>query len=140
MSTAVLKKEKSVKNIIMKNVFAVHSTRYSVLKASTMLEVIAAMVIIMVIFAVATSMFVKITASGFTLEKINANLLLNNKAIDTKLKQDFKEYEIKEGEITIKKHIKPYGSNASLVLLHLEAFDNANKKMADRKELVLIEK
>ena len=140
MSTSVLKKEKSVKNIIMKNVFAVHSTRYSVLKASTMLEVIAAMVIIMVIFAVATSMFVKITASGFTLEKINANLLLNNKAIDTKLKQDFKEYEIKEGEITIKKHIKPYGSNASLVLLHLEAFDNANKKMADRKELVLIEK
>ena len=140
MSTAVSKKEKSVKNIIMKNVFAVHSTRYSVLKASTMLEVIAAMVIIMVIFAVATSMFVKITASGFTLEKINANLLLNNKAIDTKLKQDFKEYEIKEGEITIKKHIKPYGSNASLVLLHLEAFDNANKKMADRKELVLIEK
>ncbi len=124
----------------MKNVFAVPSTRYSVLKASTMLEVIAAMVIIMVIFAVATSMFVKITASGFTLEKINANLLLNNKAIDTKLKQDFKEYEIKEGEITIKKHIKPYGSNASLVLLHLEAFDNANKKMADRKELVLIEK
>lgn len=105
-----------------------------------MLEVIAAMVIIMVIFAVATSMFVKITGSGFTLEKINANLLLNNKAIDTKLKQDFKEYEIKEGEITIKKHIKPYGSNASLVLLHLEAFDNANKKMADRKELVLIEK
>ena len=110
------------------------------LQASSMLEVITAMVIIMIIFAVATTMFVKVTSSGFTLEKINAQLLLNNKAIDSKLKQNFKEEETKEGEITIKQSIKPYGSNSSLILLHLEAFDNSNKKVADKKELVLIEK
>lgn len=119
------------------NMKTVNLTR---LPASSMLEVITAMVMIMVIFAVASTMFVKITGSGFTLEKINANLILNHIAIDTKLKQDFKEDETKEGEITIKKHIKPYGSNPSLLLLHLEAFDNVSKKMADKKELILVEK
>jgi competence protein ComGF len=110
------------------------------LKASTLLEVITAMVMIMVIFTVATSMFIRVTGAGSTIEKINAQLILNHKAIEVKLSQNFKDDESKEGELNVKQHIKPHGSSTSLLLLHLEAFNNDNKKLADLKELVLIEK
>ena len=108
------------------------------IKGSTLIEVLVAMIIVMVSFGIAMAIFMNISSSGNHAQQLKAQLLLNKAAIRTKAENSFID-EISEGEsIIINKTVTSYNGIPGLNLLLLQAFDINGKKIAERKELVIV--
>ncbi|MDF2456906.1 MAG: hypothetical protein K0R51_2899 [Cytophagaceae bacterium] len=107
------------------------------LKASSLIETIVAMMIVMLVFFVAMSIYVNVLRNGITLSEISAAQQLQVLAEETvKNKSYFNENLVLE-TLTITKNCASYNSSTELFLLDLEAKDKSGRTVATRKELIL---
>ena len=106
--------------------------------ASTLIEVMVAMIIVMISFGIAMVIYINVTRSDNQVQKLRAQLLLNETAIKTKIENSFVDATMEVESISIIKTIDSYEGSSILNLLLLEAFDIDGKKIAERKELVII--
>jgi Tfp pilus assembly protein PilV len=109
------------------------------LKAASLLEVVIAMVIISIVFGVGMMTYMNILKSSFSVQQLNATLLLNKIVEETKQEQSFFDETITEENITVYKKASKYQGNDNLVLLELEVLDAENKILANRKQLIRTE-
>ena len=109
------------------------------LKASTLVEALTAMVIVMLALGVFTTIYVNVIKSGEYHRKTQAALLLDKIAVETKQNKIFLDEKIKTGGFVLEKKVTPYNGASNLSLLSLKAFDGKEKLLAERNELILTE-
>jgi Tfp pilus assembly protein PilV len=108
------------------------------LKASTLVESLIAMVILVVCLGIGTMVFTNVLTSDKERKRLHATLLANEEAAITKAQHTFLDSEEKAGDWTLKKTIEKYENTANLFLLSIAVLDNNNKIVYIRKELITV--
>ena len=112
------------------------------LKAATLIEAIVSMVIVTIetiAFGIGMMIYLNILRTTDYQRKLEARLLLNEIAIQTRKDKSFIDEVIENPKMRIRKSIIPYKNSENLGLLYLVAFDKQDKQLAERKELIFIE-
>lgn len=109
------------------------------LKASTLMESLIAMIIIVVSFGVATLIYSNVLDSDKQRLQLKAILVLNQEAIETKTEKTFLDSEKQIGDWTIKKTVEKYPQTEILYAIGLSVIDKNGKIIATRNELIPIE-
>jgi len=109
------------------------------LKASTLMESLVAMVIIVVSLGVGTMIYSNILNSDKQVLQLKAICLLNKEAARTKKEKTFLDSEKQFENCNIKKTVELYDQTANLYRLTLSAFDKSGHLIAVRKELIITE-
>jgi competence protein ComGF len=110
------------------------------LPASSLLEVMVALVVISAVFALSMGLYVNVTSSSYHLQQGKAFLELERLAAETKKEQKLVDENIVLPTFSIEKKIKEYSAQKGVLHLHLVARDAENKVLAELHQLVIIEK
>lgn len=108
-------------------------------QAATLMEVLVAITIIMIVITISTMVFLNVTGSSFTGEKLRSVLLMNEVSIETRKNKSYFDEEIKKENILIQKRLDKYTGQSDLLLFHLSAYNESQKFLGERKEILLIE-
>jgi hypothetical protein len=109
------------------------------LKATTLMESLVAMIIIVVCFGVATMIYSNVLDSDKQRLQLKAMLLLNQQSIEIKKEKKFIDGEEVNGEWTIKRSIEHYQQSENLYQLTLSVIGKEENIIAKRNELIIIE-
>ncbi len=108
-------------------------------KASTLVETIVAMVIIIIAFGTAMLMYLHVTDGERLLARTKADILLQRLAEESKLQQNFEERIYEEGGIKVKKKVAPYPDYSGAYLMNLQATDPKGEVLSEYREVILKE-
>jgi hypothetical protein len=108
------------------------------LKASTLIEVIVAMVILLIIYSMVIITFLNFSGENNISNKSRALILLENVSNTTKSTFCFIDKEFSFENIDVKQTILPYKGNDNLRTLKLEAISNSGKTILSKNEIIAI--
>ena len=111
----------------------------AMLKASTLIESLIAMIIMVVCLAVGTMIYTNVMDSDKQHKQLRAALLLNKEADEVKTEKSYIDSETQVGDWMIKKVIKKYDQTENVYQLSLSVIDQDKKIIAVRNELVVVE-
>jgi Tfp pilus assembly protein PilV len=103
--------------------------------ASTLIEVLVSMVIIMGVFAVAMGIYIKIMSSGFSLTHKQVQQQMQNIMQQSRENKDFSEGSVKLEDIEYHKKVRTFQSYTDLYLIEVEALQNG-KILGTLKQVV----
>jgi len=106
------------------------------LKATTLVETLAASIIVAIAFGIGTMIYLNVLNSGKSMLTVQAEILVQNELENTLVNRQFEKQEINKDDITLKKSIENY-IFTDLYIIHVKAFHN-NKELAEVKSLVFI--
>ena len=109
------------------------------LKASTLMESLIAMVIMVVCLGVATMIYTNVLSSDKQRNQLKAMFLANEEAGKTKAEKNFLDSEIQAGDWIIKKTVAKYEQTENLYKLSLTVLDRNKKIIVTRNELIPVE-
>jgi len=109
----------------------------SSLKASTLMESLVAMVIIVVSLGVGTMIYSNVLNSDKQVLQLKATCILDQQAAQTKTEKSFLDDEKLLGNWKIKKKVDLYDQTKNLYQLTFSAFDGNGQLIAIRKELII---
>ncbi len=107
------------------------------LKASTLIEVIVGLVIIIITFGIVFKLLVNVNRSENLRLKCNASLVMDEIINSSKQQMNYIDDDIDYGYMHIEKSVAPYENNKNLKVIHLKAFDRNNKLILEKKEIIL---
>ena len=108
------------------------------LRASTLIEVLVAMVISVITLCFGTAIFIKVMDVGNQPQRITAKILIDRIALESVKQKRYLDEKSKLGELTIVKSVSPYKESKTLNLLSIKAFNNDETLVAERNELIII--
>lgn len=106
------------------------------LKGTTLIESLIAMVVVMLCFGIATTVYVNVITSGNQVQKLKSQLLLKKIASETKQNRLFLDKKTSSDEIIVEKKIIQYGGMKNLLQLNLKAYTKNEKLLSEYNELV----
>jgi hypothetical protein len=106
------------------------------LSAASLIEVTVAMVIILLVWTIALTIFINVTTSGGALKKVRYQVLLKEYALKVKNEKLFIDDEFNINELTVHRKVAPYMGNNSLLYLHLTITDVSGKVVCQYQELI----
>ena len=109
------------------------------LKASTIIEVITAMVIILTCLGIAMTIFSNMSRDVNDELRILAEIRVNTFAAETKKNNDYTDVTQDFDNIRIQRSILLYPKKPRLKVLFIEAFTTNGKKITDYKEIISID-
>jgi len=109
------------------------------LKASTIIEVITAMVIILTCLGIAMTIFTNMSRDVNDELKILAEIRVHTFAAETKKNNDYTDVTQDFDNIRIQRSILLYPKKSRLRVLFIEAFTPDGKKITDYKEIIVID-
>ena len=104
-------------------------------RASSLLEVIISMVIIVVVFGLAMMMMANITRGSLSTKKIHAQAILKSMLMNGEGQKEWVSKTAIIDSVTVEQDVKPY--NTGLLEVHLTAYDMNNEKMAELRKIVI---
>jgi Tfp pilus assembly protein PilV len=104
-------------------------------RASSLLEVIVSMVIIVVVFGLAMMMIANITRGSLSTEKIHAQAVLKSALINGEDQKEWISKTVIIDSVTVEQEVKPY--TTGLLEVRLTAYDMNNQKMAELRKVVI---
>lgn len=106
-------------------------------KASTILEVVVSMVIIVVVFGITMMIYSNVMRYSPSAKKLKAELILQ----ETMIKLQQQPGSVVESTIIddfkIEQKTEPYGGNPALLKILLTAFDQNQQKVAELQKVIL---
>jgi len=105
------------------------------LKASTLVEALIAMVIIMGAFALGTSVFMTVFSSGQSQQHINGEIVLSNIVNESYVNNRFLDELIEVDDLQIEKTIEKTDEGNALIMT-CTAYDVTGKLIAERRDVV----
>ncbi len=105
------------------------------LRASSLIEVITAMVIISTIFAIASMVFINVYRSTAAMRRLSAVLAAENLRIETEIDRAFKDEELVSGDFVIHKTVRAFPGTSDLLIITFEVLNEDGKKIAESKVL-----
>jgi hypothetical protein len=97
------------------------------MKASSILEVVVAMVVIIVVFGIAMTIYANVLRMTLSVKQLRAQAVLQDLFAEN---PTFTEGIVHTDDLTITKKVIPYQDQPGLVIVRLEAFDVNNKSVA----------
>ena len=105
------------------------------IQASTLLEVIISMVIIMAVFVVAMGIYTKVTLSGISLSKIKAQHYMKRIIDESIQNRDWEDAVSVDDSIEYKKSVSVYAGYEDRILITVEAVQQG-RSLGDIKQIV----
>jgi len=102
------------------------------LSAATIVETIVALVIILVLFGITTTLVVQITTSSFSVKKIKAGQLIQQYAVQTGKEKAFFDEEWVRDEFSVQRAVVEYGKRPNLVAVTFSVYNN--KQLVSRQQ------
>lgn len=107
-------------------------------KATTILETVIAMTIILIVFLIAGTIFVNISKSGLTEKKVRATEELNNYFDELKISEiPYSNIETVDGFI-IHTEANEYSAKAGVVIVYCFVSDTDEGVIAEQKRLMVL--
>lgn len=106
------------------------------LTASSILEVVISMVVIVVVFSIAMGIFANVQRLTLSAKKIRAQGVLREVLFKAEQSPDIDKQNLKVDEWNVEQEISVYGDNRSLHQISLVAYDANMEKVAELKEVV----
>jgi len=103
-------------------------------RASSLVEVVISMVIIVVVFGVAMMIMANITKGSLSLKKIQAQAILKKVLINEEGQAELTDKTLSIDGVAVEQKVKPYGEGLSEV--HLTAYDDNNEKITEVRKVV----
>lgn len=110
--------------------------RIKKIKASTILETVVALVIILAIFSIATSIFINTAKVSVSIQKIKAREFLKVYAQKTKDEKLFYDEEQKEEDLIVKRELISNYKETSLITFRFSVYDINEVELASWNEQV----
>jgi Tfp pilus assembly protein PilV len=110
------------------------------LPASTILEVVTSMVIIVIVMGIALMILSNVMRLSLSLKQMKANALLQQELIKSTNAANIEDETIRINEWRIEKTFKPYTGNGLLMEADFTIYDPNNLRTAELKSLVVYEK
>jgi len=108
----------------------------SVLKASSLFETIVGLMITMLVFAIAMTIYVNVIRSSTNIAELKALHRLEELSRETIIKKSFFDENFEEEGVVITKNINSYKGENGLLLLHLQATDPDKRNLAELKKII----
>lgn len=105
--------------------------------ASSLFETIVALMVIVLVFGIAMTMYVNILRTSSSLAELKAAQRLEALAKETKEKRSYFDEYFEEDAFVIEKRVGKYMDREGVLLLNFEAFDKSKKRLAERKEIII---
>jgi Tfp pilus assembly protein PilV len=105
--------------------------------ASTILEVVIAMVLIILVFGIAMMIYTNVLNNSLSVKKIRAQGILQQALIKAEQTSDNSSESVSVDDFRIEQEVKPYNSNNNLVDIHLTAYDTNQKKIAELEKVII---
>lgn len=106
-------------------------------KASTILEVLISMIIILIVFSIGTAIMGNVSRLSLSAQKVKAQSILEEKLIYIEKSKTNLDETVTIGGFQVEQEIKPYGNNSNLSVAHLIAWDNNHIKIAELQKVIL---
>jgi len=105
-------------------------------QASTILEVVISMVIIVVVFGIAMMIYTNVLRMSLSVKKLKAQALLNEMAMKAEHNATDAPPDVMVDDFRIEQETKPYNGNAALIEIHLTAYDSNKQKIAELQQVI----
>jgi len=106
-------------------------------KASTIVEVIVSMVIIVVVFGIAMMIYTNVTRMSLSAQKIKAQAILQEELISAEQTKAFSNKSIDTADLRIEQEVAPFNNDTLLSVIHLTAYDLNQNKITELQKLII---
>jgi hypothetical protein len=106
------------------------------INASSLFETIVALMIIVLVFGIAMTIYVNVLRNSSSLAELKASQRLEKIAYETVTEKKYFDETITEEGIVFEKHIAPYNNIQGLLLLELQAYDESKRILASYKSII----
>jgi Tfp pilus assembly protein PilE len=105
-------------------------------KASTILEVIVSMVIIVIVFGIAMMIYTNVLRLSLSAKKIKAQALLQETMLKAEQNTENITQSITMDDFRIEQEVKSYTGGGNSVEIHLTAYDQNQQKIAELQKVI----
>jgi type II secretory pathway pseudopilin PulG len=109
------------------------------LKGNTILETIVALVIILTVFGIATTIFARVVAGSVPMKKMAAEQVLKIYAETTRQQHDFVDSDEKIDSFIVRRRVTEMKDYGNLWRIHYTIYDQDNSLLADWQQYTLPE-
>ena len=106
-------------------------------RASTILEVVVSMVIIVIVFGTAMMIYTNVMRMSLSVKKLKAQALLHETMLNAEHTALNVTQTINRGDFRIEEEIKPYKDNTVLTDIYLTAYDRNQQKIAELQKVII---
>lgn len=107
------------------------------IKAFTILESMVAMVIVMIVFSLASIVVINVSSSGVTRQKHIAHVMIRNLRNETIQEKRFIDEAFELDNLRVEKTLLDYPGSEQLKVLLIEVLKE-DKKIMENKELIIV--
>lgn len=105
-------------------------------KASSVLESLVALTILLAVFGFAISFFVQVSLNSKSLLQVKAEGMLDRYMQSTKIKSEYDDEITTLQEFSIKKTVVKSGKDGSIMRIYYSVYDSNGKFLFERKEII----
>jgi hypothetical protein len=105
-------------------------------EASTILEVVISMVIIVLVFGTAMMIYTNVSRLSLSAKKIRAQAVLIETMQNIEQSKEIASQSVVSGDYIIEQSAKPYTGNASLIEVDLTAYDDNHQEVAELQKVI----
>jgi type II secretory pathway pseudopilin PulG len=107
------------------------------LKASTILEVVISMTIIVIVFGIAMMIFTNVLRFSLSAKKLRAQALLRETMLNAEQNPVNASQSLAVDDFRIEEVAEPYPQNSNLTAIHLTAYDQNQQKVAELQKVII---
>jgi len=107
------------------------------IKASTILEVLISMIIIILVFGIAMMIYSNVTRLSLSTKKIQAQAILQEMMINIEQSKESASQSVVAGDYTIEQSLKSYNDKTNLVDVRLTAYDDNHQEVAELQKVII---
>jgi len=105
-------------------------------KASTILEVVVSMVIIILVFGIAMMIYSNVLRLSLSVKKIKAQAILQEILLKEEQAKEHSTQSITVDDLRIEQEVKSYNEDSHLTEIHLTAYDTNNQKITELQKVM----
>ena len=105
--------------------------------ASTIMEVVIAMIIIVVVFGIAMMIFSNVLRLSLSAKKLQAQALLQETMLNAEHTTANTTQSFTSGDFRIEQVVKPYNDDSNLTEVDLTAYDQNNQQVAMLQKVII---
>jgi hypothetical protein len=106
-------------------------------KASTILEVLISMIIILTIFGIGMMIFGNVSRLSLSAKRIKAESILQERLLNIEQGNIGSGESVTIGDFQVEQEVKLYGDGKQLSQIHLTAWDNNHEKIAEVQKVII---
>ena len=104
--------------------------------ASTILEVIIAMVIIILVFGIAMMIYANVLRMSLSVKKIQAQAVLKEILFSAEKTNSYTSQSVTIGDFRVEEEVKSFGGDTTLREIHLTAFDSNQQQVTELQKVI----